>query len=66
MQTLIKIRDLVRCSGFTVRKTNKGIKVTTAWGNVQYLYPSQKDYNFYIKEYLTYATKSLQACYGTI
>ena len=57
MRTYVELRKLVRCSGFSVRKTVKGIKVTTAWGNARYFYPQQKDYGFYIQEYLKYATK---------
>ena len=57
MRTKIIFNERARCFGFTIRKTPKGLFVTTAWGNQFYTYPKNNDYGFYLMEYLEYATR---------
>ena len=57
MRTKIKFDQKARCIGWTVRKTSKGLSITTAWGSQFYTYPKDNDYGFYLKEYLVYAQR---------
>ena len=51
MKTLYKNPKRTRDIGFTVCKTLKGLKVTTAWGNIAYYYPQDKNFSFFLARY---------------